>query len=137
MKKLLTASAFLLFVSCEHLEFYGDTFFTIKGKLIDANNLPVSNLNLRIYAEKTVSFPSENGKTTNAVVSGTGKTDANGNFLITYPKSNGQNYLLLEDGYVIIDSVTKKSFQTNLAKINTAKINDFLFDFRTIKINAK
>jgi hypothetical protein len=137
MKNLLLLFLLFLSISCEHLEFYGDTFYTVKGKITDANDLPISNLNLQVYAAKTVFSLNEYGQTEDQAVLAYGKTNQNGNFQITFPKSNSENFLLLQDGYKIIDSMHTNSHELNAAKLDLNKMYDYVFDLQSIKADKE
>jgi hypothetical protein len=134
MKKLLLLILLFLSISCESLEFYGDTFYTVKGKITDANDQPISNLNLQVYATKNVFALNEYGQAEDEAVLAYGKTNQNGNFQITFPKSNAVNFLLIDDGYQIIDSIQIKSYELNAAKLDINKMYDYMFDLQNIKV---
>ncbi|MBW4360229.1 carboxypeptidase-like regulatory domain-containing protein [Flavobacterium taihuense] len=133
MKKQLLLILLFLSISCEPLEFYGDTFYTVKGKITDANDKPVSNLNLKVYA-RIIIYDNSLGKDEDEVVMAYGKTNQNGDFQITFPKSNTVNFLLIDNDYKIIDSIQTKSYELNAAKLDFNKMYDYTFDLQSIKV---
>lgn len=136
MKHILTSLFLfpLFFLSCESLDFYGDTFYTVKGKITDENDKSIPNFDLLVYTDYNsyANYPKD--YFTDGIVSGTAKTDENGDFLITFPKSNGFNFLVLENDYQIIDSVNAGASNTNMARLQIVKFRGYLLDLNTIKI---
>jgi hypothetical protein len=122
----------LFFLSCESLDFYGDTFYTVKGKIIDENDQSIPNFDLTIYTSKN-NYGLYLYGNFEEIISGSGKTNQNGEFIITFPKSNGSNFLILEDGYQIIDSVNAKAENSNMARLQINNFKDYLLDLKTIK----
>lgn len=124
----------LVFISCENLDFYGDTFYSVKGKITDENDQIIPNFDLSIYTDKDSLSSYPKNYFADGIISGTGKTDENGEFLITFPKSNGYNFLVIENDYQIIDSINSGAYNINLAKLDIIKFRDFLLDIKTLKI---
>jgi hypothetical protein len=102
MKKILFILAVFALNSCG-LEYDGETKLTIQGQLIDANNNPLSN----IFVETNVS-----GNTESDVISYT-KTDANGNFRMTFSKPVNPEYFSLH-----INDYSYNYLNTNSQVIN-------------------
>lgn len=124
----------LLFLSCDTLDFYGDAFYSVKGRIIDENDQSIPDLNIKVYTSGNKFGFNLYSVADYGIVSGSGKTDGNGEFLITFPKSNGHNFLLLDEGYQIIDSINTGSYNPNLAKLEIDQFKDYLLDIKTVKI---
>jgi hypothetical protein len=134
--KILYLLFALLCLGCGKLQFDGMAFFTVKGRLADVNNKSLPNITLQVYniKETTRGF---SGRGTDEAICATGISDSNGNFKITYPKSNGDVYLQLPYGLQMADSVTVNSYYNYLVYLEPSKFNDALIDLQTLKISYK
>ncbi|GEP50872.1 hypothetical protein FNO01nite_15440 [Flavobacterium noncentrifugens] len=86
MKKILLFFILLAAVSCETIEYDGQTRLVIEGKVVDKNQNPIPETTVRIVAYNSAIYE----KTEDLISFGT--TDASGNFqlIIPAPKENGQ-----------------------------------------------
>ena len=138
MKKIIFLVAILFAVSCTQLEFYGDTFYTVQGKIVDANNNPISNFDLKVFGTKEIYVSPISGASEVEAVAAISKTDQNGFFRITFPKNNGFFVLQMQKDYIVKDSANSiYSLQRDLATIKIDKIRDYLYDFQSIKVLGK
>ena len=138
MMKIISCLLVLLMLSsCTKLEFFGDTFYTVQGKIIDVNNNPIPNFDLKVLGSiDALNFSPQGGTFAADAVAATSVTDANGFFRLTFPKSNGTFFLEMKQDFVIKDSVTTNSQNKNLARIKIEKMRDFLLDFQNIKVQT-
>ena len=125
--------AVIFCVGCKKIQLKGMTFYTVTGKITDANNKAKMDLALNIYVEKEIQTFA--GSSLDRVITASGKTDVDGNFKITYPKSDNDCYLMLQDGYQVIDSVLINSYTSNLVKLDNDKFNDYLLNIKTVKVS--
>jgi hypothetical protein len=122
-------------ISCGKIQLDGMTFYTVQGKISDSFNQGKANVGLDIYVEKTFGT-FLNANSTDRAITASSKTDQNGNFKITFPKSNGEVYLLLQNGYGVIDSIAINSGNSHLIKLDMEKLNNNLLEINTIKIKG-
>lgn len=114
MKKLILFSMFLFLQSCA-LDFETDTRIAIKGKIIDANNNPVANVNVDATASKGTSnigigcFDCDTRKIMSS------KTNANGEFVMFSPIPN---------------NATRYSIYINDSNENSLYRSIYFYDFK-------
>ena len=117
MKKLLIL-LLLVFVACE-IEYDGETKLIVKGVILDENNNPISNQNIKLFVSResaSIPFvfylPSENnfiGKT---------KTNLSGEFIMAIPKpTNNYSEILLV--------INEDQNQYNRKQLRNIQIDDF------------
>lgn len=131
--KIIVLLVAIVCSSCKKISLDGMTFYTVKGKITDANNKAKANLALNIYTRKTYGVYMGPDKEAE-VITANGETDSEGNFKITFPKSDADCYLMLENGYQVIDSVKINSYNSNLVKLENNQFNYYLLDVKTVKI---
>lgn len=124
------------FISCGKIQLDGMNFYTVKGKIIDVNSQTKPNIDLDVYVRKGDGGYSIVGQTFFETVIASSKTNQNGDFKITFPKSDGEVYLLLPLGYGVVDSIAISSRDSNLVKLKMNDFNDSLLDIKTIKIKG-
>ena len=133
IKYILIFIAIICF-GCNKLEFYGDTFYTVTGKIVDQNNNPVPNFKVRVEVSKYEFSGSLYGDTEIKKIIGSGITDTNGNFKFSFPNSNGQNFIVLEEGFTVLESSTPIKFENNFSSIEMPILNEFVYNLKIIKI---
>ncbi len=133
MRKLIWLTL-LLGMGCGKIHFYGDTFYTVAGKITDSVNQPISSLNIKLLNTKSVASLSETGPSYNELLSATGVTDNNGNFKITFPGSDGAYNILLPSGYAVVDSVKKRAFNSDRVRIADSSFSQYFANIQTIKV---
>ncbi len=122
-------------ISCRKIQLDGMTFYTVQGKISDSFNQGKASVGLDIYVEKPFAT-FLNANSTDRAITASSKTDQNGNFKITFPKSDGEVYLLLQNGYGVIDSIAINSGNSQLIKLDLEKLNNNLLEINTIKIKG-
>ena len=124
-------SCLLLLAGCYKLEFDGNAFYTVKGRITDTANHSIANLQVLIYNTRTYSPFLDNG-----VVSAKTNTDIDGNFTLTFPASNGFTYLQLQEDYVILPNRTgSNQFNNgNTVFIDTSSFHYYFTNLKTIKV---
>ncbi|MGK6351999.1 hypothetical protein [Parapedobacter sp. DT-150] len=121
----------LMFASCEKLEFYGDTFYTVTGKITGEGGRAILLAPLQLYATKAYTAGIWDG--TRRQLTATGKTGLDGTFQITFPKSNGQHYLLME-GYQVVDSLGGFSECPSCIQVDVSNAIDYVIDVDLIHV---
>ena len=134
MKKNILILLTIFCFGCNKLEFYGDTFYTVTGKIVDQNNNPVPNFKVRVEVSKYEFSGSPYGDTEIKKIIGSGITDTNGNFQFSFPNSNGQNFIVLEEGFTVLESSTPSKFENNFSSIEMPILNEFVYNLKIIKI---
>lgn len=134
MKKNILILLTIFCFGCNKLEFYGDTFYTVIGKIVDQNNNPVPNFKVRVEVSKYEFSGSLYGDTEIKKIIGSGITDTNGNFEFSFPNSNGQNFTVLEEGFTVLESSTPSKFENNFSSIEMPILNEFVYNLKIIKI---
>ena len=134
MKKNILILLTIFCFGCNKLEFYGDTFYTVTGKIVDQNNNPVPNFKVRVEVSKYEFSGSLYGDTEIKKIIGSGITDTNGNFQFSFPNSNGQNFIVLEEGFTVLESSTPIKFENNFSSIEMPILNEFVYNLKIIKI---
>ncbi len=124
MKHLLLLSM-LMFAGCIKLAYDGGTFLTVKGRITDSTNNGIPNFGLSVY---------NTGPNLGSAVSANGVTDANGYFQITFPSSNGLDYLELQNGYIVFDSSGILPLYGSEVPIDTAAFKNYLNTMAPIKV---
>jgi len=87
MKKIILLFVCIL-LSCD-IKYDGDTRLQITGKIIDENNLPISNQDVKVFATQQSVYGE-----TNQI--GVGKTDNNGVYSIYFPQAYNFNSYYIE-----------------------------------------
>ncbi|MFB2120476.1 hypothetical protein [Parapedobacter sp. 2B3] len=130
---LLSVIFVVLFAGCRKLAFYGDTFYTVRGKIVDAANQPVANLPLVLYAVGAeFSLAPPGGTRQVRQLSANGMTGADGVFRLIFPKSNGQHALILEN-YQVIDSL-EGSLCATCVEVDIKAARDYLIEIAPIRV---
>jgi hypothetical protein len=122
--------------SCKKLAFNGETFLTAKGRIVDQAGKPLSALPVSVYHSVRDTQFLVNGYLGKDAISNTTYTDANGRFQVTYPASNGYDYLMLPKGYWL-DSVSPTlwdSISGQFYYLDSARFRNYLIEVSDIKI---
>ncbi len=128
MKNILILSTLLfLLVGCYKLEFDGNTFYTVKGRITDSTNHAMPNFQISI-----ANMALYRGYAISAV----GYTDINGNFTLTFPASNGYYYLTLQGGYYTYgrDNSANHPYNNNNISIDTSSFQNYFANLNNIKV---
>ncbi len=128
---LLSLLLFLL-VGCIKLEFDGNTFYTIKGRIVDSTNRAIPNFQVSIFN----SGPGYGGSGGYAV-SSVRNTDIEGNFSFAFPACNGGYFLKLQDGYYSRDSTRNPFYPfsyNDKVSIDTSHFQNYYSNLNTIKV---
>jgi hypothetical protein len=100
MKIFFLIFLFIVLFGCSNLELETDTRIAVKGKIIDENNQPISNIPILVYAYKDGYNGGLGcvGCDIRKIMSG--KTNFNGDFILFSPKvKNLSKYIILINTY--------------------------------------
>lgn len=131
MKKISLLLLSIIFLSCS-IEYDGETKLITKGRVVNAQNEPIANISVSVYNEIIGSSggfifpgqPSENieiAKTT---------TNANGEFLLIYPKPKNQDQTVVTINEKETNGIQIKKFSA----ISDSNFEDYTLDFENIKL---
>jgi hypothetical protein len=137
---------FLLMILCgcsPQLTFEGSSFYTIKGRIVDTTNAGIPNLQLSVlnWGDSNYCLFCPDGGGVGAhvgeAISATFTTDINGNFIATFPSSNGYTFLQFPMGYDVLNVPYNISHSKEIVQFYTDSSNNFLVIMPTIQIKPQ
>lgn len=126
-----------LFVRCDKQQFYGDTFYTVEGTIVNVNNVPLSEFQLQVLGIKQNGFQIIFfGIPDSEIIIAKSATNKQGRFRITFPNNNGNFALQVAPNYnIVFPAGAQPSFyQSDMLAIDKAKFSDFYLDLGIIKV---
>lgn len=141
MRVLFFVMAAIIFSGCiKKLEIYGNTFWTVKGQIVDTTNKPLSGVKVSILTTSYYRISPYGGANLGgSAISNTKITDNDGNFQMTFPGSNGEFHLLLHDSCRYNQFFRTYPWGSRLDNdtmmlLDSSMFNNYFADLKTVKI---
>lgn len=126
-----------VFVQCDTQQFYGDTFYTVEGTIINSNDVPITAFQLQVLGIKLNGLQGLFlGSPDSQIVIAKSATDKQGRFRITFPNNDGKFALQVASRYQIVvpAGANAANYQGDMITIEKTQFSDFYRDLGIIKV---
>jgi len=125
MRKILVFFSLLAIISCESIEYDGETRLVVQGQTVDENNASIRDISVRIKVFSGTNDASD--------IISYGTSDPFGNFKLVIPAPKSEdNFIRIEltkPGYAnqpqIIDSIMRNNFHDYKLDLGRIRIKEF------------
>lgn len=126
-----------VFVQCDTQQFYGDTFYTVEGTIVNSNDVPITAFQLQVLGIKPNGLQGIFiGSPDSQIVIAKSATDKQGRFRITFPNNDGKFALQVASRYQIVvpAGANAANYQGDMITIEKTQFSDFYRDLGIIKV---
>lgn len=126
-----------VFVQCDTQQFYGDTFYTVEGTIVNSNDVPITAFQLQVLGIKLNGLQGLFlGSPDSQIVIAKSATDKQGRFRITFPNNDGKFALQVASRYQIVvpAGANAANYQGDMITIEKTQFSDFYRDLGIIKV---
>ena len=126
-----------VFVQCDTQQFYGDTFYTVEGTIVNSNDVPITAFQLQVLGIKLNGLQGLFlGSPDSQIVIAKSATDKQGRFRITFPNNDGKFALQVASRYLIVvpAGANAANYQGDMITIEKTQFSDFYHDLGIIKV---
>ena len=120
-----------VFVQCDTQQFYGDTFYTVEGTIVNSNDVPITAFQLQVLGIKLNGLQGLFlGSPDSQIVIAKSATDKQGRFRITFPNNDGKFALQVASRYQIVvpAGANAANYQGDMITIEKTQFSDFYRD---------